>query len=166
MMVFTVGQLLWHLSALHRFDELVDKFAAHCGVWVVVVETCRPGLRGHHVLAYSSLDDSPRWPSFPMGWHAEGPLDESGLMSFPLGLEQWVQTHGILLLDVAKYQQYHIPIESSRSWTNRNKQQFHNTKLQSDLASTTCWVWHPTLKQGWPVLTRIITRCHHRSNDT
>jgi hypothetical protein len=27
-------------------------------------------------------------------------------------------------------------------------------------------MWHPTLKQGWLVLTRIITGCHYRSNDT
>jgi hypothetical protein len=38
---------------------------------------------------------------------------------------------GILLLGVAKDQQHHIQhyirIEPSRSRTNRNKQQFHNT---------------------------------------
>jgi hypothetical protein len=28
------------------------------------------------------------------------------------------------------------------------------------------WLWHPTLKQGWSILTRIITGCHYRSNDT
>jgi hypothetical protein len=49
---------------------------------------------------------------------------------------------GILLLGVAKDQQHqiqhHIRIEPSRSRTNRNKQQFHNTRPKSDLAPTAC----------------------------
>jgi hypothetical protein len=31
MMVSVVGRWLWHLSSLHRFDDLGDKIAAHIG---------------------------------------------------------------------------------------------------------------------------------------
>jgi hypothetical protein len=55
MMVFAVGQWLSHLSALHRFDELVDKITACCGVGVVEVETCRLGLRGCPMPLYTHL---------------------------------------------------------------------------------------------------------------
>jgi hypothetical protein len=38
---------------------------------------------------------------------------------------------------------------------------------KSNLLPTCSWhaLWHPTPKQGWSVLTRIRTRCQHRSID-
>jgi hypothetical protein len=36
MMVLTIGCWLWHLSSLHRFDDLVDKIVACIGAQVLV----------------------------------------------------------------------------------------------------------------------------------
>jgi hypothetical protein len=38
-------------------------------------------LRGRHVPMYPSPEGSPIWVSFWISWLADGPLDESGMMS-------------------------------------------------------------------------------------
>jgi hypothetical protein len=48
-MVLAVGRWPSHLSALHRFDEHMDKIAAYFRSLVMEVETRRPGLSGRLV---------------------------------------------------------------------------------------------------------------------
>jgi hypothetical protein len=92
MMAFAVGQWLWHLSALHRFDELVDKIDDHCKIRVMEAKTRHPGLRWCPKPMYPSTEGSSRWACFPVVWLADGLLDEPDPMSFSLGLVPWVQT--------------------------------------------------------------------------
>jgi hypothetical protein len=47
---------------------------------------------GCRALTYPSLEGSPRWANSSAGWPVDGPLDDLGLMTFPLGSAPWVQT--------------------------------------------------------------------------
>jgi hypothetical protein len=62
MTIFVIARWFWQLCALHHFDKLVDNIIIYCGVWVVEVETHRPGLSGRPAPVYPSPEGSPDGP--------------------------------------------------------------------------------------------------------
>jgi hypothetical protein len=92
MMVLAVGRWLWHLSSLHHLDNLMDKIATRIGAQALEAGDPLPRTKRCHATSYPFREASPRWVIFLVGWPIDRPLDELGLMTFPLGLTQWVQT--------------------------------------------------------------------------
>jgi hypothetical protein len=85
MMIIAVGQWLWYLRRLHRFNDFGDKTVARIGAQVLEVVDPPPKTKGHHVPMYPSPEGSHGWASFLVSWPTDGSLDGLGPDDFSLG---------------------------------------------------------------------------------